>query len=200
MSNQFLLPCQCGRSALIEVHQAGQTVSCECGQALSVPSLRAIRQLAPAPTAKSSPASSPGAKWSPAKGAVFFAGALLILAGAATSAYSYAVYSHATQIKPNDHDLDHSFAEIDRMTPAELWEFWHGIQEFGKLEPAGTSIFAIAENIASAKLQLTYLGVGMVVVGVLLAVAPTLVGGRSTPPKQPGRRAAGEKIPVWPTK
>ena len=44
----YLLPCSCGRDVSVSVSMAGQTVRCECGTELEVPTLRGLRQLAPA--------------------------------------------------------------------------------------------------------------------------------------------------------
>jgi len=37
--NRYLLPCSCGRKIPIEVGQAGQTIHCECGSSLEVPTM-----------------------------------------------------------------------------------------------------------------------------------------------------------------
>ncbi|MDR2438082.1 MAG: hypothetical protein LBE12_01770 [Planctomycetaceae bacterium] len=45
MSLKYLLPCSCGRSLEIEISQAGQQVTCSCGQTQRVPSLLKIKSL-----------------------------------------------------------------------------------------------------------------------------------------------------------
>ncbi|MDR0611111.1 MAG: hypothetical protein LBG58_13460 [Planctomycetaceae bacterium] len=45
MSQKYLLPCSCGRSLAIETSQAGQTLTCSCGQTQQVPSLLKIKNL-----------------------------------------------------------------------------------------------------------------------------------------------------------
>ncbi|MDR0703942.1 MAG: hypothetical protein LBF88_03050 [Planctomycetaceae bacterium] len=45
MSQKYLLPCSCGRSCEIETVQAGQMITCTCGQTQQVPSLLKIRNL-----------------------------------------------------------------------------------------------------------------------------------------------------------
>jgi cytochrome c-type biogenesis protein CcmH/NrfG len=41
----YLLPCLCGRQLSVSSAQAGQTVQCECGQAVEVPTMRGLREL-----------------------------------------------------------------------------------------------------------------------------------------------------------
>ena len=45
----YLLPCECGREVIVSRAQAGGEVTCECGAKLSVPTLRGLAQLRPAP-------------------------------------------------------------------------------------------------------------------------------------------------------
>jgi hypothetical protein len=46
--SSFLLPCACGQTTIVSPAQAGQSVRCVCGAQLEVPTLRGLRQLAPA--------------------------------------------------------------------------------------------------------------------------------------------------------
>ena len=41
----YLLPCTCGKKAVVSTAQAGDTVYCACGTALQVPTMRALAQL-----------------------------------------------------------------------------------------------------------------------------------------------------------
>jgi hypothetical protein len=45
----YLLPCSCGRAVPVSVSMAGESVRCECGTELEVPTLRGLRQLTPEP-------------------------------------------------------------------------------------------------------------------------------------------------------
>ncbi len=49
----YLLPCECGRDTVVTRAQAGDTLTCECGAKLSVPTLRGLAALRPAPVAVS---------------------------------------------------------------------------------------------------------------------------------------------------
>lgn len=192
MSNQYLLPCECGRTLPIEVHQAGQSLTCSCGKQLTVPSLRAIRQL-PAATAEAGPASAKsadaGKKWGPLQGTVFFLGAILFIAGIAISAHSYYIYSLASQVKPDQTQYDKSLEEIDKMSAAEVFEFWHIVSEMG-MEAPESSIFAHAGNIAATKLRLTYAGAIATVVGLVTAIVSTFLGSTASNPTASRKPAA----------
>ncbi len=45
----YLLPCECGREMVVSRVQAGDTIDCECGAKLCVPTLRGLAELRPAP-------------------------------------------------------------------------------------------------------------------------------------------------------
>ena len=42
---QYLLPCQCGRKTPVDSTKAGQTMRCECGAELEIPTLGAMKKL-----------------------------------------------------------------------------------------------------------------------------------------------------------
>ncbi len=42
---QYLLPCQCGRKTPVDSAKAGQTIECECGAKLEVPTLGGLKNL-----------------------------------------------------------------------------------------------------------------------------------------------------------
>ena len=45
MTTEYLLPCECGREICIVAGQAGQDITCQCGQTFEVPPLRKLAQL-----------------------------------------------------------------------------------------------------------------------------------------------------------
>jgi hypothetical protein len=53
VSAKYLLPCRCGQTVTIESRQAGETVTCVCGETLSVPTMLGIIALEAAPDASS---------------------------------------------------------------------------------------------------------------------------------------------------
>jgi hypothetical protein len=45
MNTQFLLPCTCGRKIQVQLRQAGEIVTCECGNSVEVPTLSGLKRL-----------------------------------------------------------------------------------------------------------------------------------------------------------
>lgn len=176
MSNKFLLPCECGRSVAVEISQAGQHVACACGKKLAVPSLRSIRKLAPA-AEQSGQGSARGAAWNPVKGILFAIGALLVIGGLGTAGYSFLIYQRADAFQPSAEAHVESLALIDSLSPLETFEAWHHITEHG-LEPAGSSPFAQAQEVAAEKRWLVKFGLSIALAGLVCALAPTIFRGK----------------------
>jgi hypothetical protein len=165
MSDKYLLPCECGQSVPIGISEAGKEVSCVCGRKLPVPTLRAIRQLQPAQTSISTTPPS----WNPAKGFIFAVGALLLIGGLIVAVHSYFVYSNVVKYKPSSADLDYSLEIIEQMTATDLWDAWHFVKQHG-LEAPRSSDFAMAQDMANAKLRQAYIGSIVALVGLVCAL------------------------------
>ncbi len=70
---KYLLPCTaCGQTTPITTGQAGQTIHCACGNALEIPSIRAMRQLEPVAEAPAAPL------WNKQKGLLFVGSAMAL--------------------------------------------------------------------------------------------------------------------------
>lgn len=136
---KYLLPCTCGESIVVEVSQAGQRIPCKCGKSLEVPTMRAIRELAPAveENTKAAAAHRPAPTWSQTQGTIFGIGALLAVAGAAAAIY-YFYYVIAIDVTPpSQADLDAMYAQIDTIPVDELYETYKKVrnQPLGPPEP-----------------------------------------------------------------
>ena len=165
MSDQFLLPCECGQTLPIGISQAGQELTCSCGRSITIPSMRAIRQLQPVKAATKAPEKT----WNPVKGFIFGIGALLIIGGLVTAGHSYFVYSQVVDYKPSSAELSMQLEEIDKLSAPNLWELWH-LNLDHPLEPAGSSPFAILQGMAKDKQQLVYMGLSVALAGLVCAV------------------------------
>jgi hypothetical protein len=77
MSAQYLLPCSCGEKLRVVAAQAGEQVACSCGKSSSVPTLRELRKLEPAPPEAGSQVAT---GWNVWNGLIFSGGAFLCLA------------------------------------------------------------------------------------------------------------------------
>ena len=78
MSSKYLLPCSCGRKIAIQVVQSGQTVECECGRRLDVPTMLQIRSLEPVEEEASPRAHR---SWGARQGLVLLGGLIVVAAG-----------------------------------------------------------------------------------------------------------------------
>lgn len=121
---KYLLPCTCGESIVVEVSQAGQRIACKCGQSLEVPTMRAIRELAPAveENAKAAAARRPAQTWSQTQATIFALGALLAVVGLGAALY-YFYWVIVIEVRPpTQAELDAMYAEIDKVPVDELYE------------------------------------------------------------------------------
>ncbi len=133
MSTKHLLPCRCGKKIEVDVRQAGQTITCQCGAMVDVPTMRQVRQLERAATTggKTAP------RWSPLQGAVFAAGVLI-----AVISLSVLVVLFVRRI-----GIDTGKPEVDLKVHADwihsqdvdtLWEEWMSdlaVQPLRRMDP-----------------------------------------------------------------
>ncbi len=111
MSQKYLLSCaSCGTAHTIETAQAGETIRCDCGANLDVPTLRGIRGLPLAPDD-----APPESTWQPGYGLMFLGG-LAIVFGLVVQAYLGAT---APKVDP-----DRVRREAELLTPAASWDVW----------------------------------------------------------------------------
>ncbi len=85
MSIRYLVPCTCGRKHPVEATQAGQTLQCPCGQAVSVPTLQQLKGL---PREEHPEPAAPSPRTSLAQ-RLMLIGGIVLLAGAGLSAAVY---------------------------------------------------------------------------------------------------------------
>lgn len=127
---KYRLPCQrCGRALLIDVSQAGQQVGCDCGEALEVPSLRAIRALEPAAEVQ---ATSRRRSWDRGRGLLFAAGVVLavlgsLIAGAAATGW----LASSPPLSPTPQDIEAAVAVVDGLTAPQAWDLWSEMRSQG---------------------------------------------------------------------
>ena len=137
---KYLLPCNCGAAIPVETGQAGEVITCSCGATVDVPTMRALRQLEPAPLDR------PATAWSRSQGALFVAGLVCLLIGTiATVALSRKIpaaklfpnYTYRAVMDPVSYDqiyfrrgplLVAMAADLDQrrrsLSPAETLTLW----------------------------------------------------------------------------
>jgi hypothetical protein len=129
MSQQYLLPCDCGRKCRVDAAQAGGTVACDCGKSLYVPTLRGLKQLEPAPFEKALDRSVPARNWSPLRGALFSLGLLVAVVAAAVGAFTLLQHSIVAKftVDRTAAYVEHDARQIDRLPAADsldLFRHW----------------------------------------------------------------------------
>ncbi len=125
MNPAYRLNCpKCQRTLAITPAQAGESLTCECGHELTVPTLRQLRQLPTCNTdqgAAARPTGPPAKPWSRSRGFTFALGLLLVAVGVLVH-FRLAPQRKALDISPP------AFQEIDRdvqQLPAkESWDAW----------------------------------------------------------------------------
>lgn len=111
---KYLLPCSCGQSVPVGVHQAGLTVACACGKQLDVPTRRAITQLQP--MVEAAPPSATAGGWG-LRQRMMFLGALLLVPALAGLAAIQLTWP-ADEIGPL----------IAQAGPADAREWWQALR------------------------------------------------------------------------
>lgn len=119
MTQQYLLPCTCGKKLTVTASQAGHQVVCTCGATMEVPPFSRLRSLeGVTEETRSRQRLSWGLKQS-----VMLFGLFISLLSLASAYYMY-----LEEVKPfHDDQMKHklrSTSQINAMSPKELWEFW----------------------------------------------------------------------------
>lgn len=128
MSVNYLIDCQqCGKSIPVPPRRAGETISCECGNPVSVPALRELRRL---PQQEAEAKDVPAARWSHAQGAVFVAGIVTTLIAALAAWY---IVREVRALKELDHSIDRFLAapNLSQAAQEDLFEGWHTYRRYG---------------------------------------------------------------------
>jgi hypothetical protein len=179
---RYLLPCQCGRQIPISTSQAGETLTCECGQSQTAPKLRELRQL---PLAGYEEPARSGLAWSRKQGMLFAGGLAILLLAAITLAITTlqrrTLHTEAPTIAPER--MDDFLAEIDRNTPLQNLEVWKKeILEEG-LEREGDPRYVTERRIAGVLHGIMLAAGAGAVVGLGMIIASFIV--RSEPATSP---------------
>jgi hypothetical protein len=152
---KYLLTCGCGANVPVDVGQAGERITCQCGQALEVPPLRKLRHLpiAAAPAEKST-------SWNPRRGIV---ATLIILAAvpALIAFWSRITEPKVARFEPATHTRNVD-ERLKAATPLQAWQDW--VQYYSLLGERGFFEFtdphaaAIGQEVAARRfLQRTLL-------------------------------------------
>lgn len=179
---RYLVACTCGRQHTVETRQAGETIACECGATVAVPTLRQLRQLpeagaAAAETAGEAAAAGPGASagWGVRQRVITVC--LLVAAGA------LAVVGGSRMLEVPVPELDkvEYTKSVERvianLTPVQAWEIWQ--KQYEPLRSKGFEVFrpqgeAAMKQALSMHRGTQWIGIAVAAVCAVVAIAAWL--------------------------
>lgn len=180
MPTKYLLPCSCGATLPIELGQAGQLLTCQCGTVINVPKMREIAKLKCVDVAESV---RPRANWSRVQGVLFSGGILLTVASLLIAAYFGYGWSQIPILsQPTETDTDAWVEKVlAKMSPDELIGRWHEL-ESGGLGQWYPPEHVVARELRAVLLRNAYYALAVAAVGLCLTVSSLVLN--SSPPKR----------------
>ena len=180
---KHLVPCTCGRTLAADAAQAGETLHCECGALVAVPTLRQLRQM---PIARDEHATS--ARVRPAWGAAQGVAAVCLIVAALSLVVAGYLWLTEPTLPTFDAPANIQLVgrRIDQLTPVEAWRRWIGVYQ--PLAANGFTAFehpaagAITAAIGSRRLLESAL-VGVAVI-CLLAAGGLSLSAKSAVPRE----------------
>lgn len=184
MNPKYLLPCPCGRETVIEVTQSGQTVTCQCGRELDVPSMLQIRKL---PRALVEAREAPRRAWG-ARERLLVLGGLVLAVAVGCAAVLLARWPAAPKVPdtvtwvlfPTGGDKTPVFKETRDLTPLESYVVWNALPRELEASPQGPRE-TYNRAVASARNW-------MIVVGVVALLGAACAAGSLLAPPAGARR------------
>ncbi|HEY1601064.1 MAG TPA: hypothetical protein VGG64_15785 [Pirellulales bacterium] len=177
MKTEYLLPCACGETIVVDRSQAGLTARCRCGADIAIPTLRGLEQLQRyTPTDEKTPS-----VWGPRQ-ATFFLGGLI--AGLALVAMvglwlTRPVFPQdkVASIMANE---EKSVANIEQLSLLETFELWEREKNGGDTSPSPERIALFAKfqqevitYVPRMTLAMAAAVVGVLILGVALLLPKT---------------------------
>jgi hypothetical protein len=124
MSTRFKLPCdQCSHVHPISPTQAGETLSCDCGHSILVPTLREIRALEPL---ERPDAEHTSPDWNVQRGLLFVGGALLLAIAALATWRIWPQRDALVTTQPAFQEINF---DVQRLNPNEAWDAWEHLRQ-----------------------------------------------------------------------
>ncbi len=189
---KYLLPCSCGQTTPIEISQAGETITCQCGAELTIPALREIRKLKPAQDT-APPRRAPAANWTLAQRLMFAIGLAIAAFGLARAAYFQ--FGRSTldtrEVADWDTHLDTDREMLENMNLEQAWESWLVIRgtNIGRFTPPqhiqARMVSDFLKGVVVVSAAIAVFGMGLMGLAVVL---PKFTGGaaarrRGPPPR-----------------
>ncbi len=164
---KYLLPCdECGEKMPIDVSQAGQQTTCQCGQMLGVPSLRGIRELGVLDDVDTTV---PPPMWSVGRRVVFAVGLVVCVLGLAVLGIASLNWTRIRVPERTVTDFEQISAEIDAQTPAQTLDTWTKLRAEG-LGPYYPSGHVVAKHMVGVLQTVMAVAAGVAIAGILMSV------------------------------
>lgn len=169
---KYLLPCACGRKLPVEVAQAGEIVRCACGQSVTVPSLRRLRELEHAapqavPTSPVTAESSRESLRISLLKLAFAASFVLLVVFTAAAVALWAVRMSVQNVQSMESNLAAGEAQIDQMPVDETFNLWRMLTTDGLVASAPEE-FALSYYKAQALTRYARMAAAAAVVCLVL--------------------------------
>jgi len=171
---RYLVACTCGRQHTVETRQAGETIVCECGATVAVPTLRQLRQL---PEAGAGRAEAAGSATAAADGAAAGWGArqrvitvCLLLAAVALAVVGVSRMLERPVPKLDTVEYTKGVERvIANLTPVQAWELWQ--KQYEPLRSKGFEVFRPQGEAAMIRALAMHRGTQMIALGVAAVCA-----------------------------
>ncbi len=185
MAQKYLLSCSCGREIPVEVSQAGETVTCACGAAVEVPSMREIRALPPDDSEPPDPVVK-RRSWHPVQGILFGFGALLMVVCGGFALLVHVARSNINRDEPAQlrEQLASHVAELEKADIEQIYEGWK-INKALPLRKERPFSFVVLREWYSALGWEMMLYLGGALIGAVLVVASLTIRPRASEPPPP---------------
>lgn len=181
MSVQYLLPCSCGQKVRVEAAQAGGQAACGCGKTLTVPTLRALRQLEVAEPDEAATKRATRGGWSPLQGALFSIGIIVACVSLVVLAYNLRDFLGASTWTEDQTPLVNELeAEtIDQFSLLESVAAYEQLRDEG-LGVEAPPVWVIARQVVEQKKTIMLWSGGFALAGIVAAVTSLFI--------KPGRK------------
>ena len=170
---KYLVPCLCGRQLAVDTGRAGESLVCDCGATVAVPTLRQLRQL---PEAREESVAVGGSAWGFRQAAITVS---LLLAAVCLIVAAASRYSERP-IPTIDPVVRTTLVDkqVSAMTPLQAWQSW--IESYQSLATTGFEVYkhpatdAMQQNLDWHR-WIQWSALGLAAVFVVVAVVGWMV-------------------------
>lgn len=170
-SQLYLLPCSCGEKVRVRTRHAGETVTCQCGTKLQVPTIRGLRQLESIDDINETTAP----PRSLLEGPLFAIGLLALFAGGVMLAVTLlwpppALQMDVNQVGMTQEDVDRSKIPVDELGVSDLHDEFLFLRDRART-PQTSYALSIFDAAAMSQKSRLIIGGVIAAVGALLLIA-----------------------------